>query len=313
MMKTLKGLLLFSFITISNIAFSQSDCEKEKQDIAQIISGNYDCEISTTKYGEGDTKKTNGTVTISKVGENNIKISYGSNSYTLNNIVVEGNTVIRGEAPSSDNNGSKSIHLNIYDEPAKISGTSSNGTSEKEKTMWSFEGVSKDNNKPKSLNSEPACKEIYINPNAAFGGKIIKKRDVKLCILGVAHGNPGTLAVKKAADEQQIADVMVLETPFPEDEAWKNSDYEVQSKRYWEETNKPFIDDAIAQNAEIRYISDPTLEENKYSKKKPKDATFNTTNDQKLISKVIRYCYFEYQYLLSKGYMLDATSGIMKK
>jgi hypothetical protein len=312
-MRTLKSIILFAFIAISNVGFGQSECETKKLDLAQIISGNYDCEISTTKYGEGDTKKTKGTVTISKVGDNNIKISSGSNAYTLSNLIVEGNTIIRGEAPSSDNNGSKSIYLNLYDEPATISGASSNGTSEKEKTMWSFEGVSKDNNKPKSLSDEPACKEIYVSPNAMFGGKVIKKRDVKLCILGVAHANPGTLAVKKAADEQQITDVMVLETPFPEDEAWENSDYEVQSKRYWEETNKPFIDNAIAQNADLRFITDPTLEENKYSKKKPSGATFNTTEDPKLVSKVLRYSYFEYKYLLSLGYKLNVATGLMTK
>jgi hypothetical protein len=100
---------------------------------------------------------------------------------------------------------------------------------------------------------------------AEFGGKIIKKRDISLCILGKVNSALNTLSVKKAAEEQQISGVMVLETPFPEDEAWQNNTYEAQTKQYWEETNKPFIDDAISQNAEIRWIVDPRLEKYKYA------------------------------------------------
>ncbi|WP_309609361.1 hypothetical protein [Flavobacterium sp.] len=265
-MKNLKTLLILAFITISNLAFSQSDCEKDKQDLAQIISGSYKCEISIMEYGVGFTDK-NGNVEISKIGENKVKISFGGDSYTINGLHLNGNTSIEGDEPTQGGNDNKMIRLNIYEKPAKINGSSASLTSETMKKGFSFNGVSNDNNKPESLNSEPACKEILMSPNAKFGGKIIKKRDVKLCILGVAYDKPGTIDVKKAADEQQISDVLILDIPFPEDEAWKNSDYEVQTKRYWDETNKPFIDDAIAQNAEIRYVTDPRLEENKYSKK----------------------------------------------
>ncbi len=309
-MKNVKALFILGLIALSNVTFCQSDCEK--QDLAQIISGSYKCEITFFEYGT-DEKKSQGTVTISKIGENKIKVSSGSNSYTISGLAVDGNTIITGEGLAEDNNGSKSISLNIYEKPATITGRSSNGTSEKAKKSFSFEGVSSDSNKPESLNAEPACKEIYVNPSAKFGGKIIKKRDIKLYILGVAYDNPGTIDVKKAAEEQQIDGVLILDTPFPEDEAWKNSDYEAQTKRYWEETNKPFIDDAIAQNAEIRYVTDPRLEENKYSKKIPENATFNTTTDSKLINKVLRYGYFEYKYLLEKGYKLDDATGLMRK
>lgn len=313
-MKNLKKLLFVGLLSFYNIIFCQSDCEKDKQDLAQIISGSYKCEISTTEYGgDGSDKKSQGIITISKISKNKIKISGGAVTFTISDLKVDGNTVIYGDEPAPDNNGSKLISLNIYDKPVTIIGCSSNATSEKEKKMFSFEGTSTDNNKPESLNSEPACKEIYVNPNAKFGGKIIKKRDFKLCILGVAYDKPGTIDVKKAAEEQQVNDVLILDIPFPEDEAWENSDYEVQTKRYWDETNKPFIDDAIAQNAEIRYVTDPRLEENKYSKKKPKNATFNTTPNSNSISKVLRYGYFEYKYLTEKGYKLDESTGLMKK
>jgi hypothetical protein len=312
-MKKLKILGSLILLVCNHFVYSQSDCEKEKQDLAQIVSGQYNCEINTIEYGgTGDFIKSSGTVTITKIGENKIKVSCGSNSFTINSLSTEGNTVILGDEPSSDNNGTKAIHLSIYEKPALISGRSSNGTSEAEKKSWNFEGVSSDNNKPESLSDEPACREIYLSPGVEFGGKVIKKRDFALCIIGKANAATGTLAVKQAADEQQFSNVLVLETPFPEDEAWKNNAYEVQTKRYWEETNKPFIDEAIALNAEIRWINDPRLDKNKYAEK-PQGAQFNTTKDGKNITKVLSYTHFEYQYLLSKGYVLDSTTGLMKK
>lgn len=310
-----KSIILFclTLLVSSNFIYSQSDCEKQKQDLAQIISGQYKCEINTIKYGgSGDYEKSTGTVTITKIGENKVKISSGSGSYTISDLSVNGNTMIFGEGPSSDNNGMKDIHLNLYEKPAVISGRSSNGTSLLERKSWNFEGVASDNNKPESLSNEPACKEIYLNSAVEFGGKVIKKRDFPLCILGKAAVGTGTLAVKRAADEQQFSDVLVLETPFPEDAAWKKNAYEAQTKRYWEETNKPFIDKAITLNAEIRWINDPRLDKNKYAEK-PHGANFNTTKDGKNISKVLSYTHFEYQYLLGKGYILDAATGLMKK
>jgi hypothetical protein len=311
-MKILKNLLLLAFAAVSTTAYSQSNCENEKQDLAQIVSGSYKCEISTIEYGtDGEYVKSQGIVSITKIGENKIKISYGSISYTISNLSIEENIKIVGEEPSIDNNGSKSINLNVFEKPAVISGRSSNGTSEKEKKSWSFEGIS-DAEKPKSLNGEPACKEIYVKPVAEFGGKIIKKREVPLCILGKLGTPLNTLSVKKASNEQQISGVLVLETPFPEDDAWKNNTYEAQTKRYWEEINRPFINDAIAQNADIRWIVDPRLDKYKYAQN-PKDARFNTTKDGKNVSRVLSYTHFEYQYLLSKGYTLDSATGIMKK
>ncbi len=150
-MKNLKKLLFLGLLSLSSLAFSQSDCEKDKQDLAQIISGDYKCEINAFEYGVGE-KKSQGTVTISKIGENKIKISSGNDSYTLGGLKVDGNTTITSDEPAADNNGSKSISLNIYEKPATISGRSSNGTSEKAKKSFSFEGVSTDNNKPESLN-----------------------------------------------------------------------------------------------------------------------------------------------------------------
>ena len=150
-----KSIITSILLSLCNLAFSQSDCEKDKQDLAQIISGSYKCEITTMEYGgDGSDKKSQGTVTISKVGENKVKISGGPVSYTISNLEVNGNTIILGDEPAPDNNGSKSINLNIYEKPATISGKSSNGTSEKEKKSWSFEGVSTESNKPESLNSK---------------------------------------------------------------------------------------------------------------------------------------------------------------
>ena len=309
-----KSIITSILLSLCNLAFSQSNCEKDKQDLAQIISGSYKCEITTMEYGgDGSDKKSQGTITISKVGENKVTISGGPISYTISELKVDGNTVISGDEPAPDNNGSKSINLNIYDKPATISGKSSNGTSEKERKSWSFSGVSSESNKPESLSSEPACKEIYVSPNAEFGGKIIKKRDLSLCILGKVNSALNTLLVKKAADEQQISGVLVLDTDFPkEDEEWDKATYEAQTKRFWEETNKPFIDEAIAQNAEIRWIVDPRLDQYKYAKKSA-GSKFDQPNGDKLVSKVLSYTHFEYQYLLTKGYKLDSATGLMKK
>ena len=103
-----------------------------------------------------------------------------------------------------------------------------------------------------------------------------------------------------------------MEVPFPEDDAWKNNSYEAQTKQYWEETNKPFMDEAIAQNAEMRWIVDPRLDKYKYAEK-PKGATFQTTKDGQNIVKILIYKHFEYQFLLSKGYALEVATGLMKK
>ena len=313
-MKSLKTWLFFALVFCSNAAYAQSPGGggAKKPDLAQIISGSYKCEITSMEYGTDESKKTKGTVSISKIGENKIKVSCGSDSYTISALTSSGNTTIRGEEPSIDNNGDKGIDLNLFESPAVITGRSSNGTSEKEKKSWSFEGVSTDTNKPKSLSSEPAAIELHVSPMAEFGGKIMKKKDVPLCILGKVGTPVNTLTVRKAADEQQIANVLVLDIPFPEDAAWKSNSYEAQTKRYWEETNKPFLVNAIAQNAEIRWIVDPRLDKYKYAKK-PDGAKFDTTKDGKNIVKVLSYTHFEYQYLLSQGYALDAATGIMKK
>ena len=313
-MKFLQTWLFFALVLFSNAAYAQSPKAggAKKPDLAQIISGSYKCEITSMEYGSDGSKTTKGTVSISKLGENKIKISYDGGSYTISALTSDGNTIIRGEEPSVDKNGDKGIDLNLYESPAVISGRSSNGTSEAEKKSWSFEGVSTDTNKPKSLSSEPAVVEVYVSPMAEFGGKIMKKKDVPLCVLGKVGTTVNTLSVRKAADEQKIPGVLVLNIPFPEDAAWKSNSYEAQTKRYWEETNKPFLVNALAQNAEIRWIVDPRLDKYKYAKK-PDGAKFDTTKDGKNIAKVLSYTHFEYQYLLSQGYALDAATGIMRK
>jgi hypothetical protein len=198
-MKYLNILLIVTLVAVSNFSYCQNDCEKGKQDLAQIISGSYKCEISTTEYGgDGDYKKSQGTITISKVGENKIKVSSGSISYTINGISVDGNTIILGEEPADDNNGSKSIHLNLSENPAKISGKSANGTSEKAKKSFSFEGISNDNNKPERLNSKFVAQNVtqldchlrylktYI-PGIKYEGTVIKAINKKY----TTNGNVG--------------------------------------------------------------------------------------------------------------------------
>ena len=66
-MKNLKKLLFIGLLSVSNLVFCQSDCEKDKQDLAQIISGSYKCEIFIMEYGgDGSYKKSQGTVAMAK-------------------------------------------------------------------------------------------------------------------------------------------------------------------------------------------------------------------------------------------------------
>ncbi len=160
-MKNLKKLLFLGLLSLSNLAFSQSDCDKTKKDLAQIISGSYKCEIRELGYGgDGSYKNSQVTVTISKVGENKIKISSGSNSYTISGLAVNGSTTILGEEPAEDNNGSKSLSISLYEKKANVIGQSSNGTSEKAKIYWSFDGISIDNNKPENLDSKFVAQNV---------------------------------------------------------------------------------------------------------------------------------------------------------
>jgi len=85
--------------------------------------------------------------------------------------------------------------------------------------------------------------------------------------------------------------------------------FEDQTKAYWEEINQPWLDEAIENGADIRFIQDPRLQENAYHV---------VTDKQKLnplfknMTKHKTYLRIEYEYLVNKGYKL-LDNGLMVK
>ncbi len=171
----MKNLVLLFFYSIvfsySNKITAQSGnpCDNKKNDIAQIVSGNYNCDIEINKYGK-DAAKSKGTVKVEKVGENKIKISTaGVKSFTLD-IIKESSTSIGGSI--TENYQTRSVSFTLYNKSANISGGSGNGNyNEGDEFWWFSNGISSENNKPENLDAT-AFKEITIDIAAALKEKI---------------------------------------------------------------------------------------------------------------------------------------------
>lgn len=154
---------------------------------------------------------------------------------------------------------------------------------------------------------------IELNKPIEFGGELIKRDNVDLYILGKTKGSKivgGNGSYAGTLNIEDIDGVKLLKEEMPQRIKNKFPDsFEDQTKAYWEEINQPWLDEAIENGADIRFIQDPRLEEN----------VFHIVTDKqrlnplfKNITKHKTYLRFEYEYLVNKGYkMLD--NGLMIK
>lgn len=154
-----------------------------------------------------------------------------------------------------------------------------------------------------------------------FGGDIIKIPGKKLSILGRVGPKNGTIGTLQLFNELKLKgipenEISGLFQNIPKE--WDNLLVTEQNKKYWREINQVYIDDIIANNGTIRFIHDPRLpvNENNYIKDMPTNtaaqiAFKNRCIAEKLVS-LKTFMKMEYDYLLSKGYVLQ-ENGLMIK
>lgn len=157
--------------------------------------------------------------------------------------------------------------------------------------------------------------EIEIRQPIEFGGDLMKRKEVDLYVLGRTKGSKvegglgryaGTLNLKN------IDQIQTIQQGIPKRiiDKYPNS-YIDQTKAYWEEINGPWLDEAIENGSDFRFIHDPRLEKNAVHQLTEKERLkfpelFKNIKEHKT------YLYFEYNYLLKKGYVLH-ENGLMIK
>lgn len=150
-----------------------------------------------------------------------------------------------------------------------------------------------------------------------FGtNNILKRLNVDLYILGRANGGDylGTVQFQIDAARQGI-DVKILTTGMPvTTPAYSNLSVLEQNTKYWNEINKPFIDKAISDKADIRFIHDPRLPENQYNFiSETAQDEFSKKARLEGVTKLETFVKQEYDYLVSKGYKLTEDGLMIKK
>ncbi|MFN8713660.1 MAG: hypothetical protein ACK5Z2_12495, partial [Bacteroidota bacterium] len=159
---------------------------------------------------------------------------------------------------------------------------------------------------------------LKISKQIQFGGPIIKRDGIELYILGRVDGGEyaGTMFINFQANAKKI-DLKIITTPIPKE--WRSLPIIEQNKKYWELVNKPFIDEAIASGADIRFIHDPRLPENQFNivdnlpEKYDNQKIFKEKAKEEGLKKIETFAKMEYDYLVSLGYYLDELTGLMKK
>ena len=290
---------------------AQEPCGKEKLDPAKIISGSYMGEVRIQKYGKDEIIKSKATVNVKKIGEGKISVSTsGAQSFELT-VEVRNLYGIGGENNTDDSTKNASISLDLNAQPAKLYGGSGSACYKEGDVYWTFETNTVER-KPEKLEKTDAEQTINLQKPVEFGGDLIKRENKDLYVLGKANSADfSTPSLVFEAAKSQCIEVVIFTKPFPGE--WASLPFEKQTEKFWNEYNKPFIDEAINKNADIRFINDPRLEKNKYADPpKVKDMQYATTNDKAAISKVKSYIYYEFEYLTSLGYSLQ-ENGLMTK
>ncbi|MFL0091303.1 hypothetical protein [Tenacibaculum maritimum] len=168
---------------------------------------------------------------------------------------------------------------------------------------------------------EVANKGVKLNFTkiADFGGDIMYIEGKKLNILGKvapSNGSLGTTELLLQAPSNIKPNIKVLSTGMTS--AQKNMKVLDGMNDYWSKTNQGFIDDVIANSGDIRFIHDPRVFGNGWIKvsdlptNTPKQIAFKNKCVSENLVKFRSFLGREYDYLLSKGYVLQ-ESGLMIK
>jgi hypothetical protein len=149
-----------------------------------------------------------------------------------------------------------------------------------------------------------------------FGGEIVKIPGKKLNILGRVGPKNGTMGTQQLFNELKLKGIPETEMSglfrnIPEE--WQSLSVIEQNTKYWKEINKVHVDDIIANSGDIRFIHDPRLPVNQwnYVADMPENAFKQKCINEGLV-KIKTFMKMEYDYLLSKGYILQET-GLMIK
>ncbi|MXO05711.1 hypothetical protein [Flavobacterium sp. HBTb2-11-1] len=149
-----------------------------------------------------------------------------------------------------------------------------------------------------------------------FGGDIIKTSGKKLNILGRVGPKNETMGTMQLFNELKLKGVPENEMsglfqPIPKE--WASLSVMEQNTKYWNEINKIHIDNVILNKGDIRFIHDPRLAVNQWNivADMPENAFKEKCIKEGLV-KLKTYMKMEYDYLLSKGYILQET-GLMIK
>lgn len=149
-----------------------------------------------------------------------------------------------------------------------------------------------------------------------FGGDIVKTPSQKLNILGRVNPKNGTIGTKKLYDELIAKGVPETEITglfqrIPSE--WNNLTVIDMNTKYWNEINKVHIDNIIQNGGDIRFIHDPRLIENQWNYVDDiVDKVFKNKCISEGLTKIKTFMKMEYDYLISKGYILK-ENGLMIK
>ncbi|MBS7253176.1 hypothetical protein [Flavobacterium branchiicola] len=149
-----------------------------------------------------------------------------------------------------------------------------------------------------------------------FGGDILKTAGMKLNILGRVGPTNNTIGTLQLFNELKLKGVPENEMSglfqnIPKE--WNELPVMEQNTKYWKEINKVYIDNIIASNGDIRFIHDPRLPVNISNLVSDiKNSKFREKCEKEGLVKIRTFMNMEYEYLLSKGYILQET-GLMIK
>lgn len=152
----------------------------------------------------------------------------------------------------------------------------------------------------------------------AFGTDIAKAPGKTYNILGRAYPKDGTIGTKKLYDE-------LIAQGVPESELtglfqrippeWMKLSVHETNARYWNEINKIHIDRIMTNGGDIRFIHDPRLPDNQwnYVVDMLDGDPFKSKCISEGVTRVKAFMKMEYDYLVSKGYILQENGLMIKR
>ena len=148
-----KIILLLSVCFTINILHGDAQTPCGTADAAQIISGTYKGVVRISRYGKEETINQNASISVQKIGEGTVRVSYtGGKAYELQ-IKIESSTSITGFYSDEKDgiNTAKSISLDVSEKPVKINGYSGNAVEKEGDEYWNFEAITNEKNQSNCL------------------------------------------------------------------------------------------------------------------------------------------------------------------